>query len=82
MINSKNELKRKLTENKDGIKFRTIENHCNAGGIIQTNAFTIETYKENGEKVNSWTLYKDIDIKNNMIIYKNADIKIEILEVA
>lgn len=38
--------------------------------------------KENGEKVNSWTWYKDIDIKNNMIIYKNADIKIEILEVA
>ena len=28
MINSKNELKRKLAENKDGIKFKTIENHC------------------------------------------------------
>ena len=92
MINSKNELKRKLIENKDGIKFKTIENHCkegfqvgivrNAGTEIQTNAFTIETEKENGEKVNSWTYYKDIDIKNNMIIYKNADIKIEILEVA
>lgn len=26
MINSKNELKRKLAENKDGIKFKTIEN--------------------------------------------------------
>ena len=25
MINSKNELKRKLAENKDGIKFKTIE---------------------------------------------------------
>ena len=53
----------------------------NAGTEIQTNAFTIETEKENGEKVNSWTWYKDIDIKNNMIIYKNADIKIEILQV-
>lgn len=92
MINSKNELKRRLAENKDNIKFRTIVNNCrkgyqvgivrNAGTIIQTNAFTIESCKENGEKINSWTWYKDIDIKNNMIIYKNVDIKIEILEVA
>ena len=61
MINSKNELKRKLAENKDGIKIMTIENHCkegfmvniirNAGTEIQTNAFTIETEKENRAKL-------------------------------
>lgn len=91
MINSKNELKRRLAENKDSIKFMTIENHCkegfmvsvirNVGTQIQTNAFTIETVKENGAKVDSWVWYKDIDVKDNMIIYKTADIKIKILEV-
>lgn len=91
MINSKNELKRRLAENKGSIKFMTIENHCkegfmvniirNAGTQIQTNAFTIETVKENGAKVDSWVWYKDIDVKNNMIIYKTGDIKIKILEV-
>ncbi len=91
MINSKNELKRRLAENKDSIKFMTMENHCkegfmvniirNAGTQIQTNAFTIETVKENGAKVDSWVWYKDIDVKDNMIIYKTADIKIKILEV-
>lgn len=91
MINSKNELKRRLAENKGSIKFMTIENHCkegfmvnivrNVGTEIQTNAFTIETVKENGAKVDSWVWYKDIDVKNNMIIYKTGDIKIKILEV-
>lgn len=91
MINSKNELKRRLAENKGSIKFMTIENHCkegfmvnivrNVGTEIQTNAFTIETVKENGAKINSWVWYKDIDVKDNMIIYKTADIKIKILEV-
>lgn len=90
MINSKNELKRKLAKNKDGIKFMTIENHCkegfmvgvvrNAGTQIQTNAFTIETIKDNGAKIDSWTWYKDIDVKNNIIIYKDAPIKIKIIE--
>ncbi|MGM9881479.1 MAG: hypothetical protein ACI31S_01395 [Bacilli bacterium] len=90
MINSKSELKRKLAENKDGIKFMTIENHCkegfmvgvvrNVGTQIQTNAFTIETVKDNGAKIDSWTWYKDIDVKDNMIIYKSGDVKIKILE--
>lgn len=48
---------------------------------IQTNAFTIETIKENGAKINSWVWYKDINIKNNIITYKTGDIKIKILEV-
>lgn len=90
MINSKNELKRKLAKDKDSIKFMTTENHCkegfmvnvirNAGTQIQTNAFTIETIKENGVKVDSWVWYKDIDVKDNTIIYKAGDIKIKILE--
>lgn len=91
MINSKAELKRKLNENKNNLKFKTIVNHCkegfmvgitrNAGDIIQGNAFTIETYKEDGKRVNSWTYYKDINVKNNMIIYKDVDIQIEIIEM-
>lgn len=91
MINSKNELKRRLAENKGSIKFMTIENHCkegfmvnivrNVGTEIQTNAFTIETVKENGAKINSWVWYKDIDVKDNMIIHKSGDVKIKILEV-
>lgn len=90
MINSKNELKRKLAKDKDSIKFMTTENHCKegfmvnvirkAGTQIQTNAFTIETIKENGAKVDSWVWYKDIDVKDNTIIYKAGDIKIKILE--
>lgn len=90
MINSKADLKRKLNEDKSKLKFKTIINHCkegymvgiirNAGDIIQGNAFTIETFKDDGKRVNSWTYYADIDVKNNIIKYKNADIEIEILE--
>jgi len=90
MINSKNELKRKLQENKNNINFKTIENHCKEGfqvGIIrkvgtkiQTNAFTIATFSD--EKWHdSWIYYDDIEIKNNIINYKNAPIKIEIIEI-
>ena len=91
MINSKNELKRKLKECKDKIKFKTIENHCkegfqvgilrDVGGKIQTNAFTIKTKKENGEIVDSWVYYEHIDVANNIITYKDVPIKIEIIEV-
>lgn len=91
MINSKSQLKKVLKENKESIKFKTIENHekegfqvgiiRDVGEIVQTNAFTIRTQKENGETVNSWVYYNDIEIDNNIISYKNFKIKIEIMEV-
>lgn len=88
MINSKYALKRKLKENKNNIKFKTIEHPTsfqlgivrNAGEFIQTNAFTIETLKDN-ELKNSWVYYDEIDIKNNIISYKYHNIKIEIIEI-
>lgn len=90
MINNKNQLKTKLKENKNTIKFKTLENHAkegfqvgiirNVGTKIQTNAFTIETMKDNGSLVDSWVYYSDIEINNNIIKYKNAPITIEIIE--
>ena len=89
MINSKSELKRRLKECKDKIKFKTLESYIDfqvgvlrdAGEHIQTNAFTIKTQKSNGEIVDSWIYYEDIDVANNIISYKDANIKIEIIEV-
>jgi len=92
MINSKSKLLKRLRGDNSKIKFKTIENHCKegfqvgivreCGSIIQTNAFTIKTRKDDGEIVNSWCYFSDINIKNNIIEYKNAPIKIEIIEVA
>jgi len=91
MIKSKNELKKILKENKNKVKFKTIENQAKIGfqvGIIrevgskiQTNAFTIRTKKDDGNITDSWVYYNEIDVLNNIITYKSGLIKIEILEM-
>ena len=91
MIANKNQLKKALKERKDTIKFKTIYNYAkegyqvgvlrNVGSKIQTNAFTIETQKDNGDIVDSWTWYDSIEVENNIITYKGNDIQIEIVEI-
>ena len=91
MIANKNQLKKALKERKDSIKFMTLVNEVredravgiirNAGTKQQTNAFTIETEKEDGTIVDSYTWYDMVDIKDNIIQFKKAPITIKILEV-
>lgn len=93
MINSKNALMKALREDKSKIKFKTIRNSNwplrvgvvrNAGTKLQTNCFTIETEKEDGKIVDSHVWLNEIDVKNNVITFKEkyGDIQIEIIEVA
>ena len=54
------------------------------GSKLQTNCFTIETEKEDGRIVDSHVWLNEIDVKNNVITFKEkyGDIQIEIIEVA
>jgi len=88
MINSKNALIKAL-KNGTVKGFKTIVNEHRPelagtirkqGTITQTNAFTIEREKD-GKIVDSWIWLNDIDISNNIIVYKQLNIKIEILEI-
>lgn len=93
MINSKNMLKKKLRENKDNLIFETIYNEHKPqlegikrkANIIQSNAFTLLTKKENGEIVDSWIYFDSatVQVKNNILMYLYNDkpfIKIKIIE--
>lgn len=93
MINSKNELKRRLKENKDNLVFETIMNKDfpqmvgtkRKANKVQTNGFSLLTEQEE-KTVDSWTWYnKNIQIKNNIINYLdtngNAMIQIKIIEI-
>lgn len=93
MIANKNQLKKALKENKEKIKFRTLINEIredrqlgvlrNTGTKVQTNAFTIETNTLEKGIIDSWVWYNDIDVKNNIIKFKEkfGNIQIEIVEV-
>ena len=90
MINSKKALMEILKTNKEKIQFENIRHWRNwqvgiireVGDIIQTNAFTIKTKRDN-DYVNSWVYLSDIEVKNNTITYKNNDsIEIRIIEKA
>ena len=95
MIKNKNQLKIRLKENKDSLIFETIKNDVKPSligtkrkaNIIQTNAFTLLTKKDNGEIVDSWIYYNsNIQVKDNIMSYLDNQgkpfIQIKILEVA
>ena len=88
MINSKQALLKALREGKIRA-FKTIRNDYSGkwvgiermpGDKIQTNAFTILSPIEDGEMVLAWNWFSKIDVKNNLIVYKNGLIEIEIIE--
>ena len=94
MIKSKADLQRAL-QAKRPLTFTTIKNECKpelegitrtVGTIVQGNAFTLATEKQNGYNINdkkivdSWIWYCDIDVKNNVIKYKKFNIEILIKE--
>lgn len=91
MIANKNQLKKALNERKENIKFKTVINEVrddrqlgilrDVGTKIQTNAFTIATQVEGRGIIDSHVWYNDIDVINNMIKFKRANIQIEIVEV-
>jgi hypothetical protein len=89
MIKTKADLKRAL-QAKRTLTFTTIKNAekpelegitRTVGTVTQGNAFTLATPK-NGGIVDSWLWYNEIDVKNNIIKYKNFDIEILINEEA
>lgn len=94
MIENKNQLKKALKERKENLIFKTIMNlhkpqlvgTIRKANIVQTNAFTLLTTKENGEIVDSWIYYNNnIEIKNNIISFldtnKTPFIQINIIEL-
>jgi len=91
MINSKKALYEALKRG-EPLTFTTTRNGAKVGhmvgvertvgSILQTNAFTVKTPKGNGEFVNSWMYFADIDVNNNMITFKNADIEVKIGKAA
>ena len=94
MIANKNQLKKRLKENKDSLIFETIKNTVTPtlvgvqrkANIVQTNAFTLLTTKDNGKVVDSWIYYNScIEVKNNMINFMdsqgNITIQIKIIEI-
>lgn len=95
MIRNKNQLKIKLREDKESLIFETIMNKHKPNlvgtrrkaNIVQTNAFTLLTTKENGEVVDSWIYYNgNVQVKDNIMSYLDTNgipfIQIKILEVA
>lgn len=95
MIKNKNQLKIRLKENKESLIFETIMNKHKPelvgtkrkANIVQTNAFTLLTTKNDGEVVDSWIYYSDtVQVKDNIMSYLdiqgNPFIQIRILEVA
>lgn len=95
MIKNKNQLKIRLKENKESLIFETIRNDVKPerigtkrkANIVQTNAFTLLTTKNDGEVVDSWIYYSDtVQVKDNIMSYLdiqgNPFIQIRILEVA
>ncbi len=95
MIKNKNQLKKKLKENKENLIFETIMNihkpqlvgTKRKANKVQTNAFTLLTTKENGEVVDSWVYYTNtVKVADNIISYVDnmgkPFIQIKILEVA
>ena len=88
MVNSKNALMKILKSNKEKIQFENVRHWRSwqvgiireVGDIVQSNAFTIKTKRDN-EYINSWVYLSDIEVKNNIITYKNnKDIEIRIIE--
>ena len=85
MIKSKYDLIKKLKKNVDCVVFKTIindemedynigiERKCNH---IQSNALTLNN--PDGKK--SWIYFDDIDIKDNLLKFKNFNIIIELKE--
>lgn len=95
MIKNKNQLKKKLKENKENLIFETIMNihkpqlvgTKRKANKVQTNAFTLLTTKDNGEVVDSWIYYTDtVKVADNIISYLDNEgkpfIQIKILEIA
>lgn len=95
MIKNKNQLKKKLKENKENLIFETIMNihkpqlvgTKRKANKVQTNTFTLLTTKENGEVVDSWVYYTNtVKVADNIISYVDnmgkPFIQIKILEVA
>lgn len=77
MINSKKGLLKRLQEDKNSLKFRTIYNWNgkNVGDVrevktVQTNAFTLLSERD-GNMVESWIypFNKDVEVSNNHIYY-------------
>lgn len=94
MIKTKADLQRALQAKKP-LTFTTIKNAekpelegitRTVGTIVQGNAFTLATEKQNGYNINdkkivdSWIWYNEIDVKNNVIKFKKFDIEIRINE--
>lgn len=94
MIRTKADLQRALKA-KTPLTFTTIKNAekpefegitRTVGTVVQGNAFTLATEKQNGYNINdkkivdSWIWYNDIDVKNNVIKFKKFDIEIRINE--
>lgn len=95
MIKNKNQLKIRLKENKESLIFETIMNAhkpsligtIRKANIVQSNAFTLLTTKDNGDVVDSWVYYGDnVQVKDNIMSYLDGNgnpfIQIKILEVA
>lgn len=96
MIKTKADLQRALKA-KAPLTFTTIKNAekpelegitRTVGTVIQGNAFTLATEKQNGYNINdkkivdSWIWYSEIEVKNNIIKYKKFNIEIHINEEA
>ena len=93
MIKNKNQLKIRLKEDKDSLVFITLKNQnfpevvgkARKVNIVQTNAFTLLTYKRDGEIVDSYIWYNNIKVKDNIISYidekGNPYIEISIVEL-
>ena len=90
-INSMNELKTELKNNRIGVFFKTIANESWAQqvgkirqvgdtGTVQTNAFTLTT--DRGDKVvNSWLYFNDYTLKNGVMEAKDTSFGIVKIEV-
>lgn len=93
MIKNKNQLKNRLKEDKDSLVFITLKNpnfpemvgKARKVNKVQSNAFTLLTYKENGETEDSYIWYNQIKVKDNIISYLdekgNPFIEINIVEL-
>lgn len=90
-INSMNELKKELKNNRDNVFFKTIVNESyphkvgenrqvGDSGTVQSNAFTLLT--DRGDKiVNSWLYFNDYTLKNGLLEVKDTSfgmVKIEV----
>lgn len=93
-INSMNELKKELKNNRDNVYFKTIVNdtwlkqvgktrQVGDTGTVQSNAFTLST--DRGDiVVDSWLYFNDYTLKNGVLEAKDTSfgmVKIEVYKI-